>query len=143
MKAFSIAFAVLLLFFCSTALAQQEKLDPTWLEINQKMVEAFGEENLAKAKEYGEKAIEYLKKNNMNETLETATTLNNVGMVYYYSQDLPRAAGYMVQALALRRKLLGPDHMEVGATCRNLAEIYKSQAAIFFNEAERIQALHE
>jgi hypothetical protein len=79
----------------------------------------------------------------MTETRETATTLNNIGMVYYYSQDLPRAASLMVQALALRRKLLGPDDPEVGATCRNLAEIYKSQAAIFLKEAERIQALHE
>lgn len=143
MKAFSFALAALLLFFCSTAFAQQEKLDPAWNEYNAKMVEAFGKEDFAAAKEYGEKALEYLKKKKMTESLETATTLNNLGLVFYASRDLPRAAGNLVQALALRRKLLGPDHLEVGVTYRNLAAIYQSQAAAFLHEAERIQALHE
>lgn len=107
------------------------------------MVEAFGAQKIDKAREQAEKALEYLKSKNMLETVEAATTFNNIGMVHYYSQDFAKAANYLVQALALRIKLLGPDHIEVGATCRNLAEIYKNQALILLKEAERIQKLHE
>jgi tetratricopeptide (TPR) repeat protein len=130
-------------FFCTTASAQQGNLDPKWLEFNTGMVEAFGAQKIDKAREQAEKALEYLKSKNMLETVEAATTFNNIGMVHYYSQDFAKAANYLVQALALRIKLLGPDHIEVGATCRNLAEIYKNQALILLKEAERIQKLHE
>eukprot|EP00970_Alexandrium_tamarense_P019939 scaffold14644_cov310-Alexandrium_tamarense.AAC.1 len=55
---------------------------------------------------------------------EVATVLNNIGRVYFDSGDLEKAKGYYQQALSIRRKVLGNDHLDVSATSFNAGQTY-------------------
>jgi tetratricopeptide (TPR) repeat protein len=57
----------------------------------------------------------------IDETL--ATICNNIGSVYFAKADYGRAAGWFVQAHALRIALVGPDHPDVTDTLVNLGNV--------------------
>jgi tetratricopeptide (TPR) repeat protein len=106
------------------------KFDSGWQKENKIVLD------LTKARKYdeaiakGQSSLEYLKSKNMSESLEAATTLNNLGMNSMSAGKLDKANGYLQKALELRRKHLGPTNIEVGAVWMNLSELYKLQAQV-------------
>ena len=106
------------------------KFDPVWEKENKIVLE------LTKARKYdeaianGQSSLEYLKSKGMSESLEAATTMNNLGMNSMYIGKLDKARAYLLKALELRRKRLGPANMEVAAVWLNLSELYKLQAQV-------------
>lgn len=53
-----------------------------------------------------------------------ATTLNNIGRVYFDSGKFDKAQEYYQQSLTMRRSILGPDHLDVSATAFNAGQTY-------------------
>ncbi|MEH2330064.1 tetratricopeptide repeat protein [Nostoc sp.] len=70
-----------------------------------------------------------------------ASSLNNLGFLYYSQGRYSEAEPLYIQALALRRQQLGDEHPDVATSLNNLAELYNSQGR--YSEAEPlfIQAL--
>ncbi|GEM_PF-2933071 len=58
-----------------------------------------------------------------------ATTLANLGALYYSQGDLSRAHTTLQRALAIREKELGPEHPKVAATLVTLAKVSEGQGA--------------
>lgn len=108
----------------------KSKFDPGWEKGNRIVLD------LTKARKYdeaiakGQNVLEYLKGKGMSESLEAATTMNNLGMNSMSAGKLDKANGYLLKALELRRKHLGPASMEVAAVWLNLSELYKLQSQI-------------
>jgi tetratricopeptide (TPR) repeat protein len=110
--------------------ASKVKFDSGWEKENKIVLD------LTKARKYdeaiarGQKSLEYLKGKGMSESLEAATTMNNLGMNSISAGKLDKANGYLQKALELRRKHLGATSPEVAAVWMNLSQLYKLQAQI-------------
>jgi tetratricopeptide (TPR) repeat protein len=63
-----------------------------------------------------------------------ATALNNLGLLYYAQGRYQEAEPLYRRALALREKVLGPDHPDVATSLNNLAGLYDTQGR--YKEAE-------
>ncbi|HEY4415252.1 MAG TPA: tetratricopeptide repeat protein [Verrucomicrobiae bacterium] len=94
---------------------QAEKMDRSALALNQKL---FGSENL-----------------------DTAASLNNLGLVLWREGKLDEAEQMSLKALAIRRHLLGETNSEVATTINNLANVYRVQRRLPEAEALTQQAL--
>src|SRR5262249_30718452 len=66
------------------------------------------------------------------------TALDDLALVYYYLNKLPEAEELERRALAMRRKLLGPQHRHVAISLNNLASIFSAQQRT--KEAEEVFA---
>ena len=66
--------------------------------------------------------------------LEVATTLNNIGNLYYSLQQYATAEPYYARSLTIREAKLGKDHVDVATTLGNLAQTYRSMA--LYDKAE-------
>ena len=64
---------------------------------------------------------------NASETVGFADTLHELGVLRSEQGDYPAAARILGKALAMRRKLLGPDHKDVAVTLTELARDYSAQ----------------
>lgn len=76
-----------------------------------------------------------------------ATTLNNVGRVYFSSDNYDLALATYQEALQLRRLVLGPNHVDVAATVYNAGQTLHQkgelvQALAFYQDFCRISSLH-
>jgi tetratricopeptide (TPR) repeat protein len=70
---------------------------------------------------------------------EVATTLNNIGRVYYMRGEHEQALQVYYQAQQMRRQLLGHDHLDVAATIYNIGQTHHQrgdldQAMTLYNE---------
>ena len=54
----------------------------------------------------------------------TATTYNNIGVVYCNQGDYPKALEYYGKALAIDKKVLGTDHPGTATTYNNIGTLY-------------------
>ena len=59
--------------------------------------------------------------------IDTATSYNNIGIVYYSQGDYENALEYSFKALHIREKILGPNHPDVAESYNNIGSIYSSQ----------------
>ena len=57
----------------------------------------------------------------------TATSYNNIGLVYYRQGDYPKALEYYFKALAIFEKVLGQEHPDVARCYNNIGIVYDSQ----------------
>ncbi|MFN6566954.1 tetratricopeptide repeat protein [Dendronalium sp. ChiSLP03b] len=89
--------------------------------------------------EYLSKAVELQKELGLEKDL--ATSLTKLALLYNSQGKYSEAEPLCIQALALRRKLLGEEHLSVATSLNNLALLYYSQGR--YSEAEPlfIQAL--
>ena len=55
---------------------------------------------------------------------DAATTLNNIGRVFYETADYPKAIVYFQRALHIWCKVLGPCHVDVSATAFNVGQTH-------------------
>jgi CHAT domain-containing protein/tetratricopeptide (TPR) repeat protein len=75
----------------------------------------------------------------------TATSLNNLAVLYNYQGLYSQTEPLIKRALAIREKALGPDHLDTAQSLNNLAFLYNSQG--LYSKAEplfkRALAIHE
>ena len=93
-----------------------------------------------------ELAIQYFSKaadlqNELGLEEDFAATLNNLAYLYYSQGRYEQAEPLLVQALELRKRLLGEDHPDVAASLNNLALLYRSQGRYDQAEPLFLQAL--
>jgi tetratricopeptide (TPR) repeat protein len=79
-----------------------------------------------KAEEYYNKAIKTWKsyQNYKMYPLESAATLNNLGILYQEIGKLRDAEIYLEKGLEIRKKVLGENHLEVARSMANLGKLY-------------------
>jgi len=75
---------------------------------------------------------------------DTATTYNNMGLLYLKMHYYAKANDYFSKAFEIRKKLDGKDRLNASATCNNMAILYKAQdnhdkALKYYKEALKIQ----
>jgi serine/threonine protein kinase len=73
-----------------------------------------------------------------NEPLVEASIRNTLGVSYWYLGDNEAALRQQERALALRRQVLGRDHLETVGAMNDVAIIYEHQAR--YKEAEKLHA---
>ena len=73
--------------------------------------------------------------------LETAESLNLLGMLLGMQQKLPEAEQARGEALAIRRRRLGDDNADTAASLDALAEVYRNQRRLPEAEAKAREAL--
>ncbi|BBD65248.1 hypothetical protein NIES4070_15990 [Nostoc commune HK-02] len=97
------------------------------------------QQELDLAIKYIYKALELQKELGLEE--DVATSYNNLAGLYYSQGRYSEAEPLFIQALALRRKLLGEEHPDVASSLNNLAGLYDSQGRYSKAEPLFIQAL--
>jgi tetratricopeptide (TPR) repeat protein len=70
----------------------------------------------------------------LNLSLELATSLNSLGLLYDYQGKYSKAEPLYLRSLEILERELGAEHPDVATSLNNLAEIYNSQGQ--FSEAE-------
>ena len=113
-----------------TAEKEKTKFDPGWEKENNIVLSLTKDRKYNEAIAKGEKVLGYLKGKGMSESLEAATTMNNLGMNSMSVGKLDKAHVYLLKALDLRLKRLGKTSMEVAAVWLNLSDLYKLQAQV-------------
>lgn len=71
--------------------------------------------------------------------VHVATTLNNLGRVHFASGAYPQALQYYKQSLSMRRRLLGPNHIDVSVSAFNTGQTYHKLSQL----QEAIALYHE
>ena len=97
------------------------------------------QQELALAIEYFSKAADLQKELGFEE--DFASTLNNLAYLYDSQGRYDQAEPLYLQALELRKRLLGEDHPDVAQSLNNLAGLYYSQGRYDQAEALDLQAL--
>ncbi len=118
--------------------AQVIEMDKKWSKKNARAAKLFHNKEYDKALKEYTKLLKYLKKNNLLNSPEEATTLNNLGFAYMLSGDFENADKHMQRALELRQQIFGLTHPECANTLSNLAHLYQSQARVFQAQAQFI-----
>ena len=57
----------------------------------------------------------------------TATSYNNIGLVFYAQGDYGKALEYYFKALAIKEKVLGTEHPSTATSYNNIGAVYKVQ----------------
>ena len=82
---------------------------------------------------YDEAETVYLRQITLVETLygtsheATATSYNNIGIVYKAQGDYPKALEYYDKALSIKERVLGKDHPSTATSYNNIGLVYQSQ----------------
>jgi tetratricopeptide (TPR) repeat protein len=93
----------------------------------------------ALAIQYFRKAADLQKELGLEE--DFALTLNNLAELYYYQGRYDQAEPLFLQALELRKRLLGEDHPDIATSLNNLAGLYYYQGRYDQAEPLYLQAL--
>ena len=104
-----------------------ESLD--WKEKNRVLIETIHAGDIEGALLLGQEMVDYVDRVHRKDAKEKATTYNNMGMVFMMNRDYELADECFRDALAMRKRLFGADHNEVGVVLLNLAELYRRQAS--------------
>ena len=83
--------------------------------------------NYPKALECYYKALAIREKFLGNEHPDTASTYNDIAVVYSSQGDYSKALEWYYRALAVREKMLGKEHPDTAATYNNIAIVYTNQ----------------
>ena len=62
-----------------------------------------------------------------NENADTATSYNNIGLVYNSQGDYAKALEYILKAFEIREKVLGKEHPDTAESYNNIGAVYDSQ----------------
>lgn len=106
--------------------------DPEWMEKNQEVLSLIKEKKVDEALSAARKMMSYLRRNQLLNGQEAATTFNNLGMIYLSQGQFDLAHQFLSKALQLRTELFGPQSIEVATVWLNLSQLYKLQADHIF-----------
>ena len=70
--------------------------------------------------EYWKKALNILEKTLGSEHHDVAMSYNNIGYVYYYQKDYPKALEYWKKALEIYKKTVGTEHQDIKTLMENI-----------------------
>jgi serine/threonine protein kinase/tetratricopeptide (TPR) repeat protein len=97
--------------------------------------------NSRKAEEMERAALAIRQRTFGPESLETAASLNDLGLVLMTQHKLPDAEKAHTQALAIRRRLLGEENPDTATSLNDLAAVYRDQGKLTQAEAMAQAAL--
>ena len=93
------------------------------------------------AVQFQEKVLAWTEQHLGHDQAYTATSLNNLALLYYSQGAYAKAEPLYIRALAIRKKALGPAHPDTAQSLNNLAALYYSQGAYAKAEPLYIRAL--
>ncbi len=93
--------------------------------LNQQVHKLFKQGKYREAIPLEEKAVELAKRVRGTEHPDTATSLNNLALLYKHINEYAKAEPLHQEALRIRQKVLGPEHSETATSLNNLAELYQ------------------
>lgn len=93
---------------------------------SQEVVALYAQGQPEQAVELAKTALESRRSILGDDHLDTAESLNNLGIIYYALGDFQAAEPLYKQGLELRRRHLGPTHPAVATSLNNLAELLRS-----------------
>lgn len=94
--------------------------------LNQQLVQFYQQGNYAQAALLGEEVLAILEKALGPDHSDTASSRNNLALLYQSMGEYTKALSLYQQALAVIEKTLGPDHINTATALNNLAELYRS-----------------
>ena len=109
-------------------LGRQTDKSVDWKMENTRLVSLIRDGNVEEAREAAQKLLEWVEKKFSKDAPEKATTYNNMGMVLMMDEDYDLADDCFREALAMRKRIYGPQHQEVALVLMNLIQLYKQQA---------------
>jgi CHAT domain-containing protein/tetratricopeptide (TPR) repeat protein len=122
-------------------------------QLSARATELIKQGQLAEAESLQQRVVEIHRQTLGPEDPQTATSLSNLGNVYYLQGRFAEAEKIHRQVLAIREKVLGPDHPDTATSLNNLANVLFEQgkderASLSEQRArartgERVQALSE
>jgi tetratricopeptide (TPR) repeat protein len=93
----------------------------------QQVIQLHGQGQYARAIPLAAQVLEVRQQLLGEEHPDTATSLNNLALLYVDQGDYARAEPLYQQALAIRKKVLGEEHPDTATSLNNLARIYRRQ----------------
>jgi tetratricopeptide (TPR) repeat protein len=108
--------------------------DIEWVLLNQEQQALFEAGDYERAERVGGLALLHTEGRGRQE--DVATTLNNLGAVYFAQGRYDDAEGHFTRALAIHEEVLGPEHPEVAKNLNNLAQVFLVLRR--FQDAERL-----
>ena len=93
-------------------------------ELNRQIVQLYHEGKFKEAIPLAEKLVVLTKRAKGGEHPDTATSLNNLAMLYQAMADYVKAKLLFKEALEIRQKVLGQLHPDTAASLNNLAALY-------------------
>ncbi|MHC9538940.1 MAG: tetratricopeptide repeat protein [Vulcanimicrobiota bacterium] len=129
---FSVLSVTFLFIFlvCGSALSQEQ----LWNELNMKVQQLYNEGKYEEGIKIARQALEVAEKTFGNEHPNTATSLNNLAILYNDQGSYTEAEPFYKRALAIREKVLGPEHPDTANSLDNLAILYNDQGR--YSDAE-------
>jgi CHAT domain-containing protein/Tfp pilus assembly protein PilF len=92
--------------------------------LNSEVVKIYKEGKYKEALSYAEKALAFCEKNLGPENSNTATALDNLANIYYYTGAYEKAEPLLLRVLTIREKALGAEHIGTALSLNNLAYYY-------------------
>jgi tetratricopeptide (TPR) repeat protein len=124
----------------SACLADEDDLEA----LNQRVHELFAEGKYQEAIPLAEKAVEIARRLRGPEDPDTATSLNDLGLLYKIIGEYAKAEPLYQEGLRIRQKVLGSEHPDTATSLSNLGLLYKAmheyaKAEPLLQEALRIR----
>ena len=123
------------LFVWSASWAKQDNLKA----LNQRIYKLFDEGKYQEAIPLAEQVVVLTRRSRGPEHPDTATSLENLGQLYYCIGDYAKAELLYQQALRISEKVLGPDHPGTATSLNGLAGLGKARRALGVSP-EQVQA---
>lgn len=119
--------------------------EPSAAQLEEQVTQLYREGRYQEAIEPAQRAIAISERTFGPEHPNTATALNNLGLLYQASGAYATAAPLFLRALAIREKAVGPEHPDTAAALSNLAALYYTTGAYAKAEPlyERALAIQE
>ncbi|MDM8565018.1 tetratricopeptide repeat protein [Candidatus Halobeggiatoa sp. HSG11] len=105
--------------------------------LNQQLVKAYQQGKYPQAIELGKRALKIYQQV-LGDHPETATSLNNLALMYESMGEYARAEPLYQKALAIKKTALGENHPRYANSLNNFAELYKSMG-----DYARAESLHQ
>jgi serine/threonine protein kinase/tetratricopeptide (TPR) repeat protein len=104
-----------------------------------KLYEQFGK--LPQAEQMEREALALREREFGTNSLETAASLNDLGLELMAQHKLPEAEKVHAQALAIRRKRLGQENADTATSLNDLAAVYRDEGKLKEAESMALEAL--
>ncbi len=122
--------AVLMTFCCSYVRAE------TWDDLNRKFMQLYKDGKFKEAEKVSSQSLRLAEQIYGKNHINTATSLNNLALIYKYQGRYSEAELLFKRALKIKEKAMGSNHKSVALVSNNLAGIYEIQGR--FSEAENL-----